>query len=392
MSSVRIPQTGSVITDSASGSASSSKPIVFTASNPPLLAADQLIFMEEPDKALGEGTTGIVYNGLYLPTKAHALIEVAIKVYKEDADDDEVPDEIDFIRRIEGVKAEATTLMQFQSPYIIRCYGITITPIRICLVTELMKGGNLEDALQNDCLDSQPVKLKIALSIVTALKEIHKKNYVYGDLKSANVLLTKEKKAKLADFDRTALESNIKMSGTIPYIAPEAITGIQTKKSDIYSFGILFLELMLEDYQLFVDAFAAYYATEQSLLFFADVAKGKIAAQIDKLLTACKDSSFTSLITSCIHSNPEERPDINQIITTLNLLIQNASPKYTSASSSSAATPRMHSDADPVKRDKIIKRTPSRSSPHRILNFFSPSKEITNLTHHVKSHTMRKSY
>lgn len=98
-------------------------------------------------------------------------------------------------------------------------------------------------------------RIKIALDVAKALKYLHvtmNPPYVYRDLKCSNILLEAGYKAKLSDFgfarigpigDKRLVTTRI--LGTYGYCAPDYInTGHLTFKSDIFSFGVVLLELI----------------------------------------------------------------------------------------------------------------------------------------------------
>jgi serine/threonine-protein kinase PBS1 len=96
--------------------------------------------------------------------------------------------------------------------------------------------------------------MKIALATAKGLKYMHKANppVIYRDLKSSNILLDENYQAKLSDFGLAKLGPSGDMShvttrvmGTYGYCAPEYfMTGQLTMKSDVYSYGVLMLELI----------------------------------------------------------------------------------------------------------------------------------------------------
>jgi serine/threonine protein kinase len=98
-------------------------------------------------------------------------------------------------------------------------------------------------------------RMKIALDAAKGLEYLHDKAnppVIYRDLKSSNILLDKDFNAKLSDFGLAKLGPTGDMShvssrvmGTYGYCAPEyQRTGQLTVKSDIYSFGVVLLELI----------------------------------------------------------------------------------------------------------------------------------------------------
>lgn len=107
--------------------------------------------------------------------------------------------------------------------------------------------------------DKEPLswdtRIKIAVGAARGLEYLHCKAnppVIYRDLKSANILLDNEFNPKLSDFGLAKLgpvgdntHVSTRVMGTYGYCAPEyAMSGKLTLKSDIYSFGVVLLELI----------------------------------------------------------------------------------------------------------------------------------------------------
>lgn len=122
-----------------------------------------------------------------------------------------------------------------------------------------MDGGNLEDSLA--CKKrSTPInwrnRIQIALGTAEGLQYLHRMRLVHRDIKSANILLDTNLLPKLADFglmqpekseeeEEDETESQLEIAGTSCYMSPEAITyGKITMKGDVFSFGVVLLELL----------------------------------------------------------------------------------------------------------------------------------------------------
>ncbi|KAL8257878.1 hypothetical protein R6Q59_029919 [Mikania micrantha] len=127
------------------------------------------------------------------------------------------------------------------------------------LVYEYMPLGSLENHLFDLDPDQQPLdwrtRLKIAVGAARGLEYLHCKAnppVIYRDLKSSNILLDHDFKPKLSDFGLAKLgpvgdntHVSTRVMGTYGYCAPDyAMSGKLTLKSDIYSFGVVLLELI----------------------------------------------------------------------------------------------------------------------------------------------------
>ncbi|XP_071689402.1 probable serine/threonine-protein kinase PBL26 [Rutidosis leptorrhynchoides] len=127
------------------------------------------------------------------------------------------------------------------------------------LVYEYMPAGSLEDHLLDLPRGKTPLpwfkRMKIALDAAKGLEYLHDKAnppVIYRDLKSSNILLDHDFNAKLSDFGLAKLgpvgdnsHVSTRVMGTYGYCAPEyQKTGQLTVKSDVYSYGVVLLELI----------------------------------------------------------------------------------------------------------------------------------------------------
>src|SRR5262249_20643371 len=117
------------------------------------------------------------------------------------------------------------------------------------LVTELLDGEDLADAIAAHRVGDLTERLTIARQIASALKDIHAAGILHRDIKPANVFIEKSGRAKLLDFgiardDGAGVTTATLAGGTPGYIAPEQLNGAPaTVRSDVYAFGVLLYEL-----------------------------------------------------------------------------------------------------------------------------------------------------
>ncbi|XP_053618377.1 interleukin-1 receptor-associated kinase 4-like [Plodia interpunctella] len=211
-----------------------------------------------PTGRIGSGGFGEVYVG-YHPSYGH----VAVKRIR-DINIEEKPDVA-----MKTFNSEVKSLLHLRHVNIVPIIGYSIDGPALCLVCEFVEGGSLEQNLAAKRLN-QAQRVAIMVGTAEGLKYIHqterlvgseekinsgsehsstKKNYfMHGDVKSANILLTKDCVPKLCDFglakniDHTVFTTTL--MGTHAYMAPEGFSGTVTQKIDIYSFGIVLLELI----------------------------------------------------------------------------------------------------------------------------------------------------
>ncbi|CAN4079065.1 unnamed protein product [Withania somnifera] len=154
---------------------------------------------------------------------------------------------------------EVHMLSLMRHPNLVNLIGFCIEGEQRLLIYEFMPLGSLEYHLHDLTPDMEPLdwetRMVIASGTVKGLDYLHNqadRPVIYRDLKSANILLGEGFHAKLSDFglakfgpseDDTHVSTRV--MGTQGYCAPEyAGTGKLTVKSDIYSFGVLLLELV----------------------------------------------------------------------------------------------------------------------------------------------------
>ncbi|WOL09076.1 hypothetical protein Cni_G17829 [Canna indica] len=192
-------------------------------------------------RIIGEGGFGRVYQGtLEDGTK------VAVKVLKRD---DQQGGREFF--------AEIEMLSRLHHRNLVKLIGICIEEHTRCLVYELIPNGSVESHLYDK--ESAPLdwnaRMKIALGAARGLAYLHEDSsprVIHRDFKLSNILLEHDYTPKVSDFGlaRAALdEGNLHIStrvmGTFGYVAPEyAMTGHLLVKSDVYSYGVVLLELL----------------------------------------------------------------------------------------------------------------------------------------------------
>ncbi|CAO2166668.1 unnamed protein product [Urochloa humidicola] len=193
---------------------------------------------------LGEGGFGRVYKGRLEDTKE----VIAVK----QLDRDGFQGNREFL-------VEVLMLSLLHHPNLVKLLGYCTDSDQRILVYEYMPKGSLEDHLLDLPPNWKPLpwhtRMQIAVGAAKGIEYLHEvanPPVIYRDLKASNILLDAGFHAKLSDFGLAKLgpmgdQSHVstRVMGTYGYCAPEyAMTGKLTKMSDIYSFGVVLLELI----------------------------------------------------------------------------------------------------------------------------------------------------
>ncbi|KAE8668183.1 Receptor-like protein kinase HSL1 [Hibiscus syriacus] len=201
------------------------------------------------ENVIGSGASGKVYKIMLSNDDAVAVKKISGGVKKRDS-----PSATDTER--DEFKTEVETLGKIRHKNIVRlvllqCRRWTTSSLRV----HAKWVGDLLHSSKGGLLD-WPTRYKIALDAAEGLSYLHHDcvpPIIYRDMKSNNILLDAEFGARVADFGVAkfvqgvgkAVESMSVIAGSYGYIAPEyAYTLRVNEKSDIYSFGVILLELV----------------------------------------------------------------------------------------------------------------------------------------------------
>ncbi|XP_015574289.1 lysM domain receptor-like kinase 3 isoform X1 [Ricinus communis] len=205
------------------------------------------------------------------------------------------------------------------------------------LVYEFIENGNLSQHLRGSERDPLPwlTRVQIALDSARGLEYIHEHTvpvYIHRDIKSANILIDKNFRGKVADFGLTKLTEygsaslHTRLVGTFGYMPPEyARYGDVSPKIDVYAFGVVLYELISAK-EAVVKANEIITESKGLVALFEDV-----LSQPDSNEDLCKlvdprlgdnyplDSvhKMAQLAKACTQENPQLRPSMRSIVVAL---------------------------------------------------------------------------
>ncbi|XP_078178644.1 cold-responsive protein kinase 1-like [Carex rostrata] len=263
---------------------------------------------------IGQGGFGSVYKG-----KLRNGSVVAIKVLSAESK--------------QGVRQflnELSMIAKVTHENLVRLDGCCVEGDHMILIFSYLPMNSLAQTLlcgsQCNIEFNWKVRLKICIGVARGLAFLHEKAkpvIIHRDIKASNILLDNDLTPKISDFGLAKLfpanltHISTRVAGTLGYLAPEyAIHGHLTKKADIYSFGVLLLEIVsgrsndperypYEDFSLLERAWMLY---EQ----------GELTNLVDPSLTNEFDpkeaNQFIKVGLLCTQEKPKTRPAISKVV------------------------------------------------------------------------------
>ncbi|XP_020233858.1 receptor protein kinase TMK1 [Cajanus cajan] len=285
-----------------------------------------------PENELGRGGFGVVYKG-----ELDDGTKIAVKRMEAGVISSKALDEF---------QAEIAVLSKVRHRHLVSLLGYSIEGNERILVYEYMPQGALSKHLFHwKSHELEPLswkrRLNIALDVARGMEYLHTlahQSFIHRDLKPSNILLADDFRAKVSDFGLVKLAPEgekksvvTKLAGTFGYLAPEyAVTGKITTKADVFSFGVVLMELLTglmaldEDRPEESQYLAAWFWHIKS-------DKKKLMAAIDQALDV-KEETFESisiiaeLAGHCTAREPSQRPDMGHAVNVLAPLVEKWKP------------------------------------------------------------------
>uniref|UniRef100_A0A1J3E652 non-specific serine/threonine protein kinase n=1 Tax=Noccaea caerulescens TaxID=107243 RepID=A0A1J3E652_NOCCA len=197
------------------------------------------------DNILGRGGFGVVYKG-----ELHDGTKIAVK---------RMENGVIAGKGFAEFKSEIAVLTKVRHRHLVTLLGYCVDGNEKLLVYEYMPQGTLSRHLFEWSEEGlKPLlwkqRLTLALDVARGVEYLHglaHQSFIHRDLKPSNILLGDDMRAKVADFGLVRLAPEGKgsietrIAGTFGYLAPEyAVTGRVTTKVDVYSFGVILMELI----------------------------------------------------------------------------------------------------------------------------------------------------
>ncbi|WOK93173.1 hypothetical protein Cni_G01866 [Canna indica] len=282
-------------------------------------------FSEE--NILGRGGFGTVYKG-----ELHDGTKIAVKRMEAG---------VMGTKGLNEFKSEIAVLTKVRHRNLVSLLGYCLDGNERILVYEYMPQG----ALSRHIFDWKELGLKplewkkrlgIALDVARGVEYLHslaQQSFIHRDLKPSNILLGDDMKAKVADFGLVRLAPDGKgcfvetrLAGTFGYLAPEyAVTGRVTTKVDVYSFGVILMELITGRKAL--DESQPEESMHLVTWFRRILVNHSLQKAIDPTIdldeeTLASINTVAELASHCCAREPHQRPDMGHAVNVLSSLAE----------------------------------------------------------------------
>ncbi|KAF9643698.1 kinase-like protein [Thelephora ganbajun] len=234
---------------------------------------------------------------------------------------------------------EVVAWKHFRHPNILPLLGVTVSGTRLLMVSEWMENGNINEFVERDLSTNRTALL---VDVANGLKYMHDLYIVHGDLKGANILINKNRRACIADFSlttitavrahaaawssRASLFSNDSLASFTPggsnrWISPELIDpgefkipqsegGRPTRQSDCYALGMVIYEVLCGHHP--------YIELESDSVLVDAILNGGRPGRPEESALLGFSNELWKMVERCWQGNRDERPRIEEILACLN--------------------------------------------------------------------------
>ncbi|KAG7569279.1 Leucine-rich repeat [Arabidopsis thaliana x Arabidopsis arenosa] len=221
---------------------------------------------------------------------------------------------------------ELEILGSIKHRYLVNLRGYCNSPTSKLLLYDYLPGGSLDEALhkRGDQLDWDS-RVNIIIGAAKGLAYLHhdcSPRIIHRDIKSSNILLDGNLEARVSDFGLAKLledeESHITtiVAGTFGYLAPEYMqSGRATEKTDVYSFGVLVLEVLSGKLPTDASFIEKGFNIVGWLNFL--ISENRAKEIVDQSCEGVERESLDALLsiaTKCVSSSPDERPTMHRVV------------------------------------------------------------------------------
>ncbi|KAH9753601.1 LRR receptor-like serine/threonine-protein kinase FEI 1 [Citrus sinensis] len=221
---------------------------------------------------------------------------------------------------------ELEILGSIKHRYLVNLRGYCNSPTSKLLIYDFLPGGSLDEALheRSEQLDWD-ARLNIIMGAAKGLAYLHhdcSPRIIHRDIKSSNILLDGNLEARVSDFGLAKLledeESHITtiVAGTFGYLAPEYMqSGRATEKTDVYSFGVLVLEVLSGKRP----TDASFIEKGLNIVGWLNflISEDRQREIIDPNCEGVQSESLDALLavaTQCVSSSPDDRPTMHRVV------------------------------------------------------------------------------
>lgn len=231
-------------------------------------------------RSLGSGGFGAVF----LAKDTWLNILVAIKVPHKQT--------VEMFKLLKEPRLQAA----LNHPNIVRMIAAEKTGKVFYMVMEYIKGQSLEKILDKQKILNWPMATEYILQIASAVSHAHNNKIVHRDLRPSNIMISdQDGKVKITDFGTSVWLNNIPYAstriGSPPYMAPEQFQGKATFRSDIYSIGCVYYEMLVGRPPIFdPDPFKILEKAKLGKITPPRMKNSQVPKEIDRIIMRCLSS------------------------------------------------------------------------------------------------------